>query len=63
MGSYLANFTSSLHYMYYNKEMLLSFDKFLSLIVLEEVGHKLNITSTDVPLKIRFKAATKIKCI
>ena len=62
MGSYLANFTSSLHYMYYNKEMLIEWDISIS-IILEEVGHKLNITSTDVPLKIRFKAATKIKCI
>ena len=44
---------------WYNK----SYETFLSLIILEEFGHKLNLTSTDVPLKIRFKAATKIKCI
>ena len=39
------------------------YNKWGRIIILEEVGHKLNITSTDVPLKIRFKAATKIKCI
>ena len=42
---------------------ILVFDKshetFLSLIILEEFGHKLNVTSSDVPLKICCKAATK----
>ena len=59
-GLHLANFTSILYYIYFHKELLLSFDiLFLCLIILEQVSNKQNITSTDVTLKIRFKAATK----